>query len=116
MKTRISPWPAIGPGLYLSNRGGIRLGAEKIGAECTILHSVTIGRDREGNIPTIGDRVWIGNDTVVYGKIEIGKGVTICGETVLGKSVPDKTVVKGKPGRIHKRNYSNDALLREPVE
>ena len=59
----------------------------------------------------IGDHVWIGPNTVIYGDITIGSGVVIEGSTVLGKSIPDKCVVKGNPGRIVKRGVDNASYL-----
>lgn len=114
MKTSISHWPVIGPGLYLSNKGGITLGLDEIGADCTIHHKVTIGMGKSNDRAVVGDRVWIGPNTVIYGGIRIGSGVVIRGVTVLGKSIPDNSVVSGKPGRIEKRNCDNSALLRNP--
>lgn len=102
MKTKFAWWPTIGPGLYLSNRGGIIVGAKKV-VGCVIHDTVTIGMDKDRGRPEIGDRVWIGPDTVIYGDITIGSGVVIHGSTVVGKSIPDRCVVKGNPGRIVKR-------------
>ena len=116
MKTRITYWPIIGPGLYLSNKGGIIIGPTKLGASCTIHHNVTIGKGAYGDRgrPEIGDRVWIGPDTVIYGAITIGDGSVIRGFTVLGKNVPDNCLVGGKPGRFERRNYDNSGLLDNP--
>jgi len=111
MKTQFSWWPAIGPGLYLSNRGGIIIGARRIGANCVIHHNVTVGIDRDRQRPEIGSRVWIGPDTVIYGNVKIGDGVVVRGSTVLGKSIPDRCLVEGNPGRIVKRNVDNSAYL-----
>lgn len=110
MKTLIQDWPTIGPGLYLSNRGGIILGAHRLGANCVIHHNVTIGMDRKERHPEIGDRVWIGPNSVIYGQ-EIGDGTVVAGETVVGKSVPGRCLVAGKPGRIVARNIDSTPYL-----
>jgi serine acetyltransferase len=62
----------------------------------------------------IGDRVWIGPDTVVYGAITVGDGVAIRGLTMLGKNVPSNCLVGGKPGRFERRDYDNSTLLCDP--
>lgn len=113
LKTDITNWPVIGPGLYLSNRGGITMGPDRLGAGCVIHRDVTIGMDRGGEHPTLGDNVWIGPDTVVYGN-KIGSGVVIHGGTVLAKNVPNNCIVEGKPGRIVKRNCDSSNYLRSP--
>jgi serine O-acetyltransferase len=113
MKIYMPYWPSIGPGLYLSNRGCIILGAERIGTGCVIHHNVTIGFDRVGRRPAIGDHVWIGPDTVVYGH-RIGSGVAIAPFTVVSKSVPSRCLVQGKPGHIAHRNFDNSQCLASP--
>lgn len=113
LKTNIGFWTDIGPGFYLSNRGGITLGAKRLGAGCVIHHNVSVGFDRNETLPEIGDNVWIGPDTVVYANV-VGNGVVVQGETVLGKSVPDRCVIRGKPGRIVERGFDNSCYLSSP--
>ena len=110
-KTQIAEWPTIGPGLYLSDDGGIILGARAFGAGCVIHHAVTVGMDKNKGHPEIGDRVWIGPNTIVYGGIKIGSGAVICGSTVVSKHVPDGCVVEGNPGRIVRRGFDNARML-----
>ena len=114
MKTRYSWWPKMGSGTYLSNKGGIIVGAKQCGSGCVIHHTVTIGMDKGKERPEIGDNVWIGPDSVVYGNVKIGNGVVILPSTVLAKSVPDGCVVAGTPGRIVKRDFDNAAYLASP--
>lgn len=113
MKTFMPFWPAIGPGLYLSNRGGIIMGAECVGSGCVIHHDVTIGFDGQGRRPRIGDNVWVGPDSVVYGQ-QVGDGAVVAGSTVVGKSVPGRCLIKGKPGRITQRDFDNSPYLSSP--
>jgi len=113
-KTYITHWPSIGPGLYLSNKGGIVLGPRAIGAGCTIHHNVTLGMDRKRNHPEVGNNVWIGPDCVIYGGLRAGDGAVLRPGTVLGKSVPDRCVVEGNPGRIVRRDFDNARCLASP--
>jgi serine O-acetyltransferase len=50
-----------------------------IGEECTIMQGVTIGVRRLGDIkgPKVGNRVFIGVNTVIVGEIVIGEGAKI---------------------------------------
>lgn len=93
----------IGPGLCIASKGGVILGAKKVGRECTVFENITIGKDILGNEPEVGDFVTIGSDTVIYGGIKIGNGAIIKSSTVLTKSVPEYCIVQGNPGRIVKK-------------
>lgn len=105
----------LGKGLRLSPKGNIIIGAEKIGNACIIHHNVTFGMNLDGKDfagkPNVADRVWVGPNSIIYGNITIGDGVTILGGTVLTKNVPDRCVVSGNPGRIVKRDFDNTRLL-----
>jgi serine O-acetyltransferase len=113
-KAWIPYWNKIGPGLFMGRSGRIILGAEQIGTNCTIHHNVTIGMDNKGEKPVIGDHVWIGPDTIIYGNIRIGNGATICHSTVLSKNVPNKAVVSGNPAKIIIRDFDNQRLHNSP--
>ena len=102
-KSEILGTTEIGPGFCFAGKGGVNLGAKKIGRGCIIFENVTIGRDHLRNIPELGEFVRIGANTVIYGGIKIGNGVIIKESTVLSKSVPDYCFVQGNPGRIVKR-------------
>jgi serine acetyltransferase len=101
------------PGVYVSPRGHVFLGARAIGAGTVIHDRVTIGwsvhHDRP---PEIGANVWIGPHTVVAGNITVGDGVTILPGTVLTRSVPARALVKGNPGHVVRQGFDNAALRR----
>jgi serine O-acetyltransferase len=110
VKIQISHWPEIGPGLYLSNKGGIIMGPQKIGANCVIHHNVTIGVNQERDHPNIGSNVWIGPNSLVCGKI-IQDNVIIKAGTIIGKNIPANTVITGNPGKIISRNLDDKSLF-----
>lgn len=105
----------IGSSLFMSNRGGIIVGAQVLGDNCTIHHNVTIGLGIGDNnlddLPVIGNNVWIGSDSVIFGNVRIGDGVSIDRGSVVAKNIPDRAVVAGNPGRIVARDFDNSALL-----
>jgi len=92
---------SIGGGFVLSHFGNVVINNSAIiGANCTISQGVTIGRVSRGNkegSPTIGDRVWIGPNAVVAGKIKIGNDVLIAPLTYVTNDIPDNAVVAGNP-------------------
>lgn len=115
-KVFVQEGTVLGTGISLSGKGNIIVGAEKIGDECVIHHNVTFGMhltDNESFMgkPIVGDRVWIGPNTIVHGNIKIGDGVTILGGTVLTKNVPARSVVSGNPAKIVCRDFDNSRLL-----
>lgn len=94
----------IGEGLFLSNRGNIILGVNKMGRNCTVHHNVTLGNDQNRLVPTVGDNVWIGPNTVIYGGITVGDNTIISESSVLSKNLPGKILVGGNPCRILKKD------------
>jgi serine acetyltransferase len=100
-KSEITPDTPIGGGVALSDRGHIIVGARHIGGGTVIHERVTIGMDIRREVkPTIGSRVWISPNCVVYGDITVGDDVTLMPRTVLSRSVPAGAVVEGNPGRV----------------
>ena len=102
---------AFEPGIYVSPRGHVYLGAGSIGTGTVIHERVSIGWGvRHDGTPTIGANVWIGPDTVISGHITVGEGTTILPRTVLARSVPANSLVEGNPGHVIRRGFDNSAL------
>lgn len=93
----------IGPGLYIGHYGGIWISPRvTIGANCSISQGVTIGvagRDRSRG-PILGDRVWVGPNAVITGRITIGSGAVIGANALVASNVPENGVVMGVPARL----------------
>jgi serine O-acetyltransferase len=91
-------------GFFLGHYGGIVINQNsKIGYNCNIAQGVTIGQVNRGErqgYPTLGDRVWIGANSVIVGNITIGNDVLIAPLTLVNFDVPDKAVVIGNPAKI----------------
>lgn len=105
----INPMTEIpGGGLYLTHPLCTRIGAKKIGKNCTIRHLTTIGTNGKPHMenlrPVIGDNVDIGCMCGIFGDITIGSNVSIGAGTIITKNVPDNCVVVGNPARIVKLN------------
>ena len=72
-----------------------------IGDNCLVAQNVTIGRNfKDTKVPKIGNDVYIGAGSVVFGEITIGNNVIIGSNSVINKSVPDNCTVVGNPMRI----------------
>lgn len=90
-----------------------------IGKNCLIVKNVTIGRnfgDLKG--PVIGDDVYIGTGSVVFGEVRVGNNVIIGANSVTNKDVRDNCTVVGNPMRIISfdckvKYYDIDKLKRD---
>ncbi len=94
----------IGPGLYIGHFGGIFVDSEaRLGANCNIAQGVTIGKGGRGElhgVPVLGDRVHVGANAVILGKITIGDDAVIGPGAVVMNSVPPRGVAMGNPARV----------------
>jgi serine O-acetyltransferase len=109
----ISPDAEIGEGFYLTSHcSTVVIGPVKMGKNCNVGHSVTIGRGIAGakkGRPIIGDSVWIGPGSIIVGRINIGDDVLIAPNSFVNFDVPDHSIVIGSPGKIiSKQNPTQD--------
>lgn len=107
----ISPRAEIGEGLYLGHPYNITVGEGVILGKNVNLHKgCTIGRSNRGNVgsPVIGNRVFIGINSVVVGNVQIGDDVLIAPNSYVNFEVPDHSVVIGNPGIIHHRENATE--------
>lgn len=72
----------------------------KFGNNCTIFPGVTIGQDKKGLVPTIGNEVWIGTNSIIVGGVHIGNNVLIAPGSFVNFDVPDNCLVIGNPGKF----------------
>jgi serine O-acetyltransferase len=93
----ISPGAVIGPGLRISHGTGIVIGnGVRIGADAVLLHQVTLGAASDRRIsemPTVGDRVFIGAGAKLIGGVTIGDDVFIGVDAVVTADVPSNSKV-----------------------
>jgi serine O-acetyltransferase len=101
----------IGGGFYIGHPGAVIIGPVKMGRDCSVSERVTIGRRTDGNgksgTPEIGDRVWIGTGSVIFGQIRIGSGASVAPLTMVGRNVPPRALVLGNPMQVLKRDHDN---------
>jgi serine O-acetyltransferase len=100
----ISPTTAIGPGLYLGHFGGVVISPYAVlGSNINIAQGVTIGAASRGarrGAPTLGNRVWVGANAVIVGRVTIGDDALIGPGAYVNFDVPEKSVVIGNPGQV----------------
>ena len=91
----------LGSGLLLPHPNGVVIHEDaRIGDDCMIMQQVTVGMIGDGEVPTIGDRVYIGAGAKIIGKVLIGDGARIGANAVVLTDVPANCTAVGVPARI----------------
>ena len=102
----------IDPGVYLSDRGFLILGAVRIGSGTLIHERVTIGVGAgDPGKPVIGENVWIGPDCIIYGGLSVGDGATVLPGAVESMNIQARAVAAGNTATIVRRHVDN-AVIR----
>lgn len=108
----ISTLAKIERGLYLGHAWNITINpAVEIGYNCNIHKGVVIGRVNRGEhegVPTIGNKVWIGINSAIVGKINIGDDVLIAPNSFVNVDVPSHSIVFGNPCVIKHRENATE--------
>lgn len=112
----ISPTTSIGPGLYIGHFGGVVISPYAVlGANINIAQGVTIGAASRGprtGAPTLEDRVWVGANAIIVGKVTIGREALIAPGAYVNFDVPAQSVVLGNPGKIVSNSGSRGYVNR----
>lgn len=114
----ISVSTKISGGLYIGHPFCITINpAAIIGYNCNIHKGVTIGQENRGvrqGAPVIGDEVWIGVNSTIVGKINIGNDVLIAPNSYVNCDIPDHSIVFGNPCVIkYKENATEGYINRK---
>lgn len=100
----ISPNTRIGPGLYIGHFGGVVISPHAvIGSNVNIAQGVTIGAASRGErtgAPTLEDRVWVGANAIIVGKVTIGHDALIAPGAYVNFDVAAMSVILGNPGKV----------------
>jgi serine O-acetyltransferase len=102
----IHPEATLGRKLMLPHPNGVVIHEEAvIGDDCMIMQQVTIGMVGEGQVPKIGNRVYIGAGAKVIGKLTVGDDARIGANAVVTKDVPANGTAVGVPARVIDRAH-----------
>jgi acetyltransferase-like isoleucine patch superfamily enzyme len=58
----------------------------------------------------IGNDVWIADESIIYGNVNISDGAIIAGQSVVTKDVPPYAVIAGNPAKIVKYRFSKEII------
>lgn len=103
-RMEISLGASVGKGFCLTDPFTITVNSNAvIGENVTFGKNVTIGKQNRGEragSPVIGDRVIVGDNAVIVGKVRIGNDVRIAPNSYVNRDAPDGAKVEGNPGII----------------
>lgn len=109
----------IGQGFVIEHIGGITVNPQVvIGDNCSIYNGVTIGIEKRGKregVPIIRNKVWIGANSVIVGKITIGENVLIAPGTFVNCDVPDNSIVLGNPSHIISNSQATKGYIENII-
>ena len=111
----LSATTRIGPGLYLGHFGGLVVSPFAVlGANVNLAQGVTIGATSRGSrvgAPTLEDRVWVGANAILVGKILVGREALIAPGAYVNFDVPERSLVMGNPGKIVSTTTGSDGYI-----
>ena len=103
----------IGKGFCLTHPYNITVSpAAIIGENVTMLKGSTIGTDAKG-APVVGNRVYVGLNSTIIGKITVGDDVLIAPNTMVNIDIPSNSIAIGSPcSIIHKENPTKNYIWK----
>ena len=105
----------IGEGFYIGHTGRIIISSDVVIVKnVNVATGVTIGKTNRGDkkgMPTIGNNVWVGTNSVIVGKITIGDDVLIAPNAYVNFDVPSHSIVIGNPAIIKQRNNATQDYI-----
>lgn len=107
------PLNVFGPGLSIAHFGSIIVnGNAKVGENCRIQDSVTIGATNgESDAPVIGNNVFIGSGARIIGKVNIASDIAIGANAVVVKDFDKSGItIGGVPAKKISDNNSHSNL------
>lgn len=110
----------IGAGLNLQHPFNITLNSKCIiGNNVTIYKNVTIGsepRGKRAGVPTIGNDVYIGLNSVIVGSVIIGDNVLIAPNAFVNFDVPAHSIVLPGRAKIIEKKDATDGYVKNRYE
>jgi serine O-acetyltransferase len=99
----------IGAGVLFLHTVGIVIGGDtQIGDGVVFLGSNTLGSNKSGKFPRIGNRVVIGAGARILGAVTVGDGAVIGANAVVLRDVPPGASAVGVPAVVQSRDDRRD--------
>lgn len=111
----IAPEARIGKGLFLGHAFNITVNGDAvIGENCNLHKGVLIGQENRGNrqgAPTLGNKVWVGINAAIVGRVTIGDDVLIAPNSYVNCDVPSHSIVFGNPCIVKHRDNATEGYI-----
>ena len=91
-----------GEGLHIIHPTSVYIHPDvKLGARVGIMHNVCLGTNMRltGEVPVIGDDVFIGTGAAILGKVTVGNGARIAANSLVVNDVPPGAFAVGVPAK-----------------
>lgn len=101
------PINVFGSGLRINHFGLIIVNPNaRVGINCDIHQGVNIGQNlKYGDVPVLGDNIWIGPGAKIFGKISIANNIAIGANSVVNKSFDEENItIAGTPSKKIRNN------------
>lgn len=116
---KISWRTQIGKGFYIGHPYAITINENAVlGKNVNIHKGATIGQTNRGStkgVPTVGDNVWIGINSIIVGNIRVVNDVLIAPGAYVNFDVPDHSIVIGNPGRIISSDHATEGYINNTI-
>jgi serine O-acetyltransferase len=97
----IEPRATLGRRLMIPHPNGVVIHEDAVvGDDCMIMQQVTIGMIGDGEVPTLGNNIYVGAGAKIIGKLTVGDGARIGANAVVTKDVPAGCTAVGVPARL----------------
>jgi serine O-acetyltransferase len=97
----IEPRATLGKRLMLPHPNGVVIHEDAvIGDDCMIMQQVTIGMIGDGEVPVLGNNIYVGAGAKIIGKVKIGDGARIGANAVVTVDVPPGCTAVGVPAKV----------------
>ena len=109
----------IGEGFYIGHSGRVIINPEaKLGKNINLSTGVVIGSENRGKrkgAPTLQGNCWVGANSVIVGKVNIGEDVLIAPLTFVNFDVPPHSIVIGNPAKIIAKENATEDYIENKV-
>ena len=103
----IEPRATLGRRLMLPHPNGVVIHEDAIvGDDCMIMQQVTIGMIGDGEVPTLGNNIYVGAGAKIIGKVTVGDGARIGANAVVTQDVPAGCTAVGVPAKLIQRSVA----------
>lgn len=102
----------IGAGFRIQHGWNTIGNPREIGHHCIISHNVGIINSDMGRCRSIGNNVYIGAYSTIYGPVTIGNNAKVAPGSVVNDNVPPYSVVEGNPARVVGFSMTPDEIIK----